>query len=709
MKVFWQFVPCLIVLQSAESVPPGEDKVKAAFLKAEETTQQQIETSRLQEDTKQQFPVHCPLSHFNGLHIFGDGSTDRRVNVALLATKHLIEIEKQSAEDLNHESVREMFKRASGETCNVVTRHADDCDFNSVYREPDGSCNNREHPEWGMAGRHQERVLKNAYADGISEPRKYSIDGILLPNPRNISNVIHQNPNREEKRSRTLTLQVFFGQFLAHDITLTTDQAVVSNCCKAANDVDNCINIIIGKTPPLDLPNDIFPPSTDDPSDVFYNGYCMEIKRSSFLLCPDANSDGVPARQQKNSLTTFIDASNVYSPSKTSQLQLREIGTGFMKTEKHERLPNGKDADCTLTVPDEHCSAAGDHRVNQVPSLTDFHYVFVKEHNRIASVLKDYYPQDPEKVFQETRRIVIAIMQKFVYEEFLPSFLSPKGVSDNDILSTDSYKYEPDTNPTMFNAFGIAYRLGHSWISQKMTLSDKRFKPVLKRNTDDTFNDPAMTYEPDAFAELSYWMTGVNSPDTDRIIEEVVRSRLFIDTSVNRAFDLAAINIQRGRDHGLPAYSNYREWCGMNKLGRSWKDPGLKDHTPETIRLLRQAGYRSPLDIDLYTGGLTEEPVKGGSLGPTFECIVGRQFRRFKFGDRLWYQNEDAGFNKAQKKAIQKYTFAKLLCINYKFKEINSPNAFKSTDPRKPCSAIDADLDLSAFKPKSPSSSKIEL
>ena len=100
---------------------------------------------------------------------------------------------------------------------------------------------------------------------------------------------------------------------------------------------------------------------------------------------------------------------------------------------------------------------SGDHRVNVVPSLTAYHNLFVREHNRIVEQLSDIF-HNSEELFQEARRIVIATMQKVVYSEFLPAFLS-KDVRERFQLNADApYDYEPKTDPTVSNEFGIAYR-----------------------------------------------------------------------------------------------------------------------------------------------------------------------------------------------------------------------------------------------------------
>lgn len=51
--------------------------------------------------------------------------------------------------------------------------------------------------------------------------------------------------------------------------------------------------------------------------------------------------------------------------------------------------------------------------------------------------------------------------------------------------------------------------------------------------------------------------------------------------------------------------------------------------------------YRHCDDIDLFTGGLTETPLEGSPIGPTFSCIIATQFANLKQGGRFWYEGSN--------------------------------------------------------------------
>ena len=61
--------------------------------------------------------------------------------------------------------------------------------------------------------------------------------------------------------------------------------------------------------------------------------------------------------------------------------------------------------------------------------------------------------------------------------------------------------------------------------------------------------------------------------------------------------------------------------------------------------------FRNVEDIDLFVGGISERLVPHGTVGPTFACIIGEQFRSLRAADRFWYEREDniVGFNLGNK------------------------------------------------------------
>lgn len=88
------------------------------------------------------------------------------------------------------------------------------------------------------------------------------------------------------------------------------------------------------------------------------------------------------------------------------------------------------------------------------------------------------------------------------------------------------------------------------------------------------------------------------------------------------------------RDHGIPSYNNYRALCNL-KRATSFDDLA-REIPPEIIARFKKI-YATVDDIDLFPGGMSERPLKGGLVGPTFACIIAIQFRQLRKCDRFWY------------------------------------------------------------------------
>lgn len=127
---------------------------------------------------------------------------------------------------------------------------------------------------------------------------------------------------------------------------------------------------------------------------------------------------------------------------------------------------------------------------------------------------------------------------------------------------------------------------------------------------------------------------------------------------------MVALNIQRGRDHGIQGYVHYREVCGLSRI-RSFEDLRSVLSNPAVADVLSKL-YRRIEDVDLFIAGTSEKPLPGAIVGPTFACIIGEQFRRIKEGDRFWYENGnlDTSFRLNQLVEIKKTSLARILCDN---------------------------------------------
>uniref|UniRef100_A0A915K5P0 Peroxidase n=1 Tax=Romanomermis culicivorax TaxID=13658 RepID=A0A915K5P0_ROMCU len=138
-------------------------------------------------------------------------------------------------------------------------------------------------------------------------------------------------------------------------------------------------------------------------------------------------------------------------------------------------------------------------------------------------------------------------------------------------------------------------------------------------------------------------------------------SHRLIEQKLENIDDLAAVNIQRGRDAGMPPYNRLREFCGL-KRAAEFQDFSNEISDLETRKKMEEL-YKNPDDVDSYVGLLLEDAHPGGLVGPTTRCIIIDQFKRIRDGDRFWYQNAGS-FTKAQLLELERVSLARILCDN---------------------------------------------
>lgn len=112
--------------------------------------------------------------------------------------------------------------------------------------------------------------------------------------------------------------------------------------------------------------------------------------------------------------------------------------------------------------------------------------------------------------------------------------------------------------------------------------------------------------------------------------------------------------------------------------------------------------YDSVDDIDLFTGGTSEFPLDGAQVGPTFACIIGRQFEKLRSGDRFWFENSNGpqAFTLPQLDSIRQVSLARLICANsdnvITIQQMALHLPHPVLNPRQPCDAL-ADLDITLW------------
>jgi hypothetical protein len=374
----------------------------------------------------------------------------------------------------------------------------------------------------------------------------------------------------------------------------------------------------------------------------------IPFTRSTFA---EKSNKATSVRQQNNWVTSFIDGSQVYGSDADRARALRTMSGGLMKTSTGNMLPfntaglaNDNDAH---QVADTQLFLAGDVRANENPGLTSLQTLFVREHNRLATQLAATNPSmTDEQLYQKARRIVIAELQWVVYNEYLPALLGSSAMP--------AYSgYKANVNPGIANEFATAaYRFGHSMLDGEvgrmnndgtevaggaLELAQSFFNPTV-------FDVSAPNHEGDIDPFLKAESTGT-AQEVDVYLDDAIRNFLFGPPGAG-GLDLAALNIQRGRDHGLADYNTMRSSYGLPRVTTF-----NQITTDAELAARLQATYGTVDNIDVWVGGLAETHVSGGSLGPLFTKIIADQFTRLRSGDSLYFEKSLSAADVARVKA----------------------------------------------------------
>ncbi|XP_064350307.1 thyroid peroxidase isoform X2 [Camelus dromedarius] len=293
-------------------------------------------------------------------------------------------------------------------------------------------------------------------------------------------------------------------------------------------------------------------------------------------------------------------------------------------------------------------------------------------------------------------------IQIITLRDYVPKILGPKAFEQH----VGPYRgYNPAVDPTVSNVFSTAaFRFGHTSVHPLVRRLDSHFQehpglPHLLLH--DAFFRPWRLLGEGGVDPV---MRGLLARPAklqvqDQLMNEELTERLFV-RSDSGTLDLASINLQRGRDHGLPGYNEWRKFCGLSTLQTQADLAAATANRSVADRIL--ALYRHPDNIDIWLGGLAEKFLPGARTGPLFACIIGKQMKALRDGDRFWWENQ-AVFTEAQRQELGRHSLARVICDNTGLAHV-PPDAFRvSRWPQEfePCDHIPG-MNLDAWREAPP-------
>jgi hypothetical protein len=474
------------------------------------------------------------------------------------------------------------------------------------FRTIDGYDNNQFVASQGAA---ETRVIRFGYdadyPDGIGDV----ITEVGKPNPRDVSNAVNAQASSIVNDRGLSDWVVQWGQFLTHDVTLIkTDPSYDVLSTGATGD----FSIAVSNPGDALGPGPIaFSRSAFDPTSG--NGDLIETPRGIIPI----------PRWQINSVTSYIDASNVYGSDPATAAALRTFADGKLATSAGGLLP-------PVDAGGEFI--AGDIRANENTSLSATHALFVREHNRLAGLLKthDSMLSDAE-TYEWARKIVGAEMQIITYREFLPALMGAGAPAASD------YFYDDALDASITTAFSTAaFRYGHSMQSPQIKLVDGAGNEVGEISlADATVPNSILQDDPAKVALVLKGLATQAAQENDAYVVDALRNILFGPPG-SSGTDLAALDIQRGRDHGLlNSYTRFRTTYSLAPFSL------FSQLTSDSqLQAALEGVYGTVDNLDGWVAMIAEDHLDGSSLGSLAQTILHSQFQRLRDGDRFFYTGD---------------------------------------------------------------------
>ncbi len=389
-------------------------------------------------------------------------------------------------------------------------------------------------------------------------------------------------------------------------------------------------------------------------------------------------------------------------------------------------IPNafGQNATYDNELLDAHY-IVGDGRGNENIALTSIHTVFHGEHNRqieeimqtlltpgetgvvdlaflnqwlLVPVEAGFDPAalvwDGERLFQAARFSTEMVYQHLVFEEFVRA-VAPQ-------IDAFVFSNSVEIDGAIFEEFAqVVYRFGHSMLNEQvplLSLSPEGTAVRTEVGLIEAFLNPIAFAEAgvDAHAAAGAILRGISTQpgnEIDEFMTSALRNNL-----VGLPLDLAALNMARARETGIPSLNEarrqffeqtndtflrpYDSWADFaanmknplsvvnfiaaygthdtvvaavtaeDKREAAWSIVFGGDGAPaDRLDYLNSTGTWAGIEtglnnVDFWIGGLAEALMPfGGMLGSTFTFVFEMQIENLQAGDRFYYLSRTQGMN----------------------------------------------------------------